>query len=76
MTDDVRAKFSREWAHALLKRVTLEGEGEFRPMVMGRFGDAPGNRAIVGHTHNQPALTGENGRPAIRCVRHEVKNCL
>ena len=37
-------------------------EGEYREHFMQRRGDAPGDRAIVGHTHHQAALAGHQFR--------------
>ena len=63
----------RQRLDALLERVALIGEGQRRALRGGRLGDAPGDRAVVGDAHDQPALAlhqGAGGRPVVRarCV--------
>jgi hypothetical protein len=40
----------------LLQRVALPGECDLRARRAAGFGDAPGDRAVVGDTENDPAL--------------------
>ena len=40
----------------LLQRVALVGEGEVGAVVAAGPRDAPGDRAVVGHAHDQPAF--------------------
>ena len=42
--------------HPLAERLALIGEGEFRPVLGQRLGDAPGDRVIVGDAHDEAAL--------------------
>ena len=45
-----------QWLDPAPEGIALIGEGEFRP-VFGQFpGDTPGDRMIVGNTHDKPAL--------------------
>ena len=45
-------------ARALAERRALVGEGQLGAGAMQRLGDAPGDRALVGHAHDQAALAG------------------
>ncbi len=47
----------RQRSHPLAQRLALIGEGEFGAVVTQGFGDAPGDRALVGDTHDQALLT-------------------
>ena len=40
----------------LFQRVALVGEGQIGAMVAAGPGDAPGDRAIIGDAHDQPAF--------------------
>ena len=48
--------------HALLQRLALIGEGELGALRRQRLGDPPGERAVVGEAHDQPALALPSSR--------------
>ena len=58
---ELRAELSRQRLDALLERIALIGEGERRALRRRRLGDAPGDRAVVGHAHDQAALALHEG---------------
>jgi hypothetical protein len=64
------AHLFRQRLHAFLKRIALIGEGEFRPVLMAGFRDAPGNRHLVGKAHDEPALAGHD--VAALCFQSHV----
>ncbi len=41
---------------ALLERVALIGESKLGAMLAAGLGDAPGDRAVIGHAHDQAAF--------------------
>ena len=69
MASDERAKALGQRTHALLQRIALIGEREFRARVMGRLGYAPGDRTVVGDAQNEPALARQNARSRQACCR-------
>jgi hypothetical protein len=56
LDQNVRAQAFRQRLHALAKGLSLVGEGKLCPFGGHRLGDAPGDRAVVGDAHDQPAL--------------------
>ena len=46
----------RQWLDPLFQRLALVSEGQRRTLRGHRFGDAPGDRAIVGDTHDEAAF--------------------
>ena len=56
MADNIGAQFGCQGAHPLFQRLALIGEGQLRASRMRCLGNAPGNRAGVGQTHDQAAL--------------------
>ena len=46
----------------LLERVALIGEGKFGAMLAAGPRDAPGDRAVVGDAHDQPAFAAHQAR--------------
>src|SRR5512139_952740 len=62
MTDDETVYFFGERFHPLLQRVALIGEGEVGAVVAAGARNAPGDRAVVGHAHDQPALATHQSR--------------
>src|SRR5690606_12152343 len=72
---DVRAELRRQRLHALFQRLTLVGKGQLCPLRGNGFGNSPGDRAVVGDTHDETALTGHQvsrSDTRIRSVaRHE-----
>ena len=55
--------------HALFQRFALIGESQFRALRGELLGDAPGDRLVVGHAHDQPALAGHQIALAARSSR-------
>ena len=68
MADDRSVELLRQGLHAFFKRIALIGEGEFRPVLARRLGNAPGNGTIIRHAHDQAALAGQNAGGL--CLRH------
>ena len=60
MAGDMRAELGGERLDALLQRVALVGERELRAGCVRGRGDAPGERAVVGDAHDQPALAAHD----------------
>jgi hypothetical protein len=60
MAENRRIQFLGERAHALLKRFALIGEGELRASLTGRFGDTPGDRAVIGNPKDEAAFARED----------------
>ena len=56
MADDEPPTSCGQRLDALLERVALIGEGKLGAVTMAGFGDAPGQRALVGDPHDQAAL--------------------
>jgi hypothetical protein len=48
--------------HALLERLALVGEGEVGAMIAAGARNTPGDRAVVGHAHDQPAFAAHQAR--------------
>ena len=53
----IAAKLISQWRHALLQRVALVGERQFRAMFVQLLGDAPCKRFIVRKPHDETAFT-------------------
>ena len=60
MADNDAAQFFGERAHPLFKRVTLIGKRQFGSVSACGLGNPPGDRAVIGKAHNEPALTFED----------------
>src|SRR4249920_3021672 len=69
MADDGGAEGLGKGLDALLQGVALVGEGEIGALRAGGGGDAPGDRAVVRHPHDEAALARKNAGP--RRIRHE-----
>src|SRR5690606_32102155 len=54
--DEGGAHRFRQWYDALLQRLALIGEGEFRTMFGAGLGNAPGNRSVIGNAHDEAAF--------------------
>ncbi len=67
MADDQPVDLLGQRLDPLLERIALIGEGKVRAMRAAGLGDAPGDRAVVGDTHDQAALAAHESRR----VRHE-----
>ena len=52
----------------LLERIPLVGEGKLGAVRAARFGNTPGDRAVVGDAHDQAALAAHQARG----LRHHV----
>ena len=52
----LRADFGGQRLDALLDRVALIGEGDFRALAAQGLGDAPGDRAIIRNPHDEAAF--------------------
>ncbi len=57
----LRSQLTRQRLDALLERIALIGEGESRALRRRGLGDAPGDGAVVGHSHDQAALALHEG---------------
>ena len=62
MADHQAADLLGQRLDALLERVALVGEGKLGAMVAAGARDAPGDRAVVGHAHDQPAFAAHQTR--------------
>jgi hypothetical protein len=70
MAQQDSAKLPGQRLDALLQRVALPGERDFRARVVACLGDAPGDRAVVGDAEDHPAFTLHQA-----CfLRHPVSN--
>src|SRR5476651_292484 len=56
--DQLAADLLGQRPHPFLQRFTLKGEGELGAMFVARFGDSPGDRAMIGHAHDQAFFPG------------------
>ena len=56
--NDLRAEFGGQRLDPLFQGVALIGERDLCALRRARLGDTPGNRSIVGDSHNQPAFAG------------------
>ena len=56
MPDDQAVHLLGQRLDALLERLALVGEGKVGAVVAAGARDAPGDRAVVGHAHDQPAF--------------------
>ena len=56
--DDLRAELFDHRDHALAERRALVGEGHLGAGGVQGLGDAPGDRTLVGHAHDEAALAG------------------
>jgi hypothetical protein len=63
MADDGGVELAGERLDPLLQRVALIGQGQRGAVLVGRPGDAPGDRAVVRDPHDQAALAGQDARP-------------
>ena len=57
--DKVDADRLRQGLDALQQRVPLIGERKLRPVRRAGLGDSPGDRAVVGDSHDQTASAGQ-----------------
>src|SRR5262249_9383128 len=64
--DEVAADALGKRLHAFAQRVPLEGEGKLGAMRMHELGNPPGERALVGHSHDEASLP----RHQARAFRH------
>ena len=53
---EIRPNGFRQRLKTLTKRLALIGKGKLCPRFGTGLGNAPRNRAFVGHAHNQPAF--------------------
>ena len=60
LLDDLGAELLDHRQHALAERGALIGEGHFGAGGMQGLGDAPGDRTLIGHAHDQAALAGHH----------------
>ena len=58
LLDDLRAELLDHRQHALAEGRALVGEGQLGAGGVQGLGDAPGDRTLVGHAHDQAALAG------------------
>src|SRR5262245_38758431 len=65
--DHEAANFLGERLDAFAQRITLITESELPALGMHGLGDTPGDRAVVGEPHDQPALAAHE----TRGCRHE-----
>jgi hypothetical protein len=56
MPQNAAAQLAGQWLDPFLERVALPGQGDFRARGMAGFGDAPGNRSVIGDAEDHPAL--------------------
>ena len=54
----IRAEFGRKRLDALLQSIALIGECKFGTLIGAGLGNAPGDRPIVGDTHDEAAFSG------------------
>src|SRR5262245_50708788 len=62
MPDDETVDLLGQRFHPLLQRVTLICECEIGAVVAAGACNAPGDRAVIGHAHDQPALAAHQAR--------------
>ena len=62
MADHQAVHFLGQRLDPLLERVALVGEGEVGAMVAAGARDAPGDRAVIRHAHDQPAFAAHQAR--------------
>jgi hypothetical protein len=62
MTDDQAVDFLSQRFHPLPQRIALICECEVGAVVAAGASNAPGDRAVVGHAHDQPALAAHQAR--------------
>ena len=60
LLDDRRAEPLDHRQDALAERSALIGESHFGARGVQGLGDAPGNRTLIGHAHDQAALAGHH----------------
>ncbi|MDT4845700.1 hypothetical protein D3C81_1891730 [compost metagenome] len=56
MSSDESVQFFSQWLDALLQRITLISECEFRTSFTSSLGNTPGDGTVVGYAQNQSAL--------------------
>ncbi len=54
--DDLRADLFGQRHHPAAERFALIGEGKLRALLAAGLRDSPGDRFVVGQTHDQPAF--------------------
>ena len=54
--DELGAELGGERPHALFQRLSLVGERDLGALRRGGLGDAPGDRAVVRHAHDEALL--------------------
>jgi hypothetical protein len=62
MTHQQPAKLLRQRLDPPLQRIALMGESDIGALRPARFGDAPGDRAVIGNSHDQAALAAHEAR--------------
>src|SRR5262245_41903624 len=62
MPDDETVDLLGQRFHPLLQRVTLICECEVGAVVAAGARNAPGDRAVIGYAHDQPALAAHQAR--------------
>jgi hypothetical protein len=60
LLDDLAPDLLDHRQHALAEGCPLIGEGHLGARGMQGLGDAPGDRALIGHAHDQSALAGHH----------------
>ena len=55
---EIRANTGRQRFEPFAEGLALVGEGQLCPRLVQRAGDAPGDRAVIGHAHDQAAFSG------------------
>ena len=60
VAQNMPANFGGQRLNALLELVTLIGEGKLGTLQVAGFGNAPGNRHLVGNTHDKPTLASHD----------------
>ncbi len=68
IADHDAADLLRQRFHAFSERVALVGESKLGAVRVAGLGDAPGERAAIGHTHDQTALAAHKPRNLGHCA--------
>ena len=69
MADEMGAEFLGQRTNPLFERGPLKSERELGTGRGGRLGDSPGDRAVVGNSHDEAAPTGQDPASGRRCAR-------
>jgi len=62
LANGAQADACGQGANTLFQRFALEGEGQFRPLRVGRLGNTPGDGTLIGNAHNQASFAGHKSR--------------